>query len=65
MADLMRKCSQCGTLDTRASWSSPADAAKDGAFNQPWACASCAWTEFELVEADAEAASPQPNAGSR
>jgi hypothetical protein len=54
MARLMRKCSQCGTVDTRGSWSSPAEAAKDGAFNRPWACSSCAWTEFELVEAEAE-----------
>ena len=50
---LMRKCTQCGTVDPRGAWDSPADAAKDGAFNGKWACSSCAWTEFDLVEADA------------
>ena len=65
MAQLMRKCSQCGTLDTRAAWSSPDEAAKDGAFARPWACASCAWTEFELVDPDTETPDRQATAGSR
>jgi hypothetical protein len=65
MAEMMRKCSQCGTVDRRASWSSAADAAKDDAFNRPWTCASCAWTEFDLVEAEAEATNPQATAGRR
>lgn len=59
MAQLMRKCSQCGTVDTRNAWSSPADAAKDGAFEGKWSCASCAWTEFDLVESDADVQQPQ------
>ena len=51
---LMRRCTQCGTVDPRGAWDTPADAAKDGAFNGQWACSSCAWTEFDLFEADAE-----------
>lgn len=65
MSDLMRKCSQCGTVDTRASWKSADDAAKDGTFNRPWTCASCAWTEFELVEVEPTPAEPQTTPGSR
>ena len=41
---LIRKCEKCGSLDSRASWSSADDAAKDGAFNN-WTCPTCAWTE--------------------
>jgi hypothetical protein len=62
---LMRKCTQCGTVDARSAWDSPADAAKDGAFNGKWACASCAWTEFDLFEADAEQVDQHQTAGSR
>jgi hypothetical protein len=62
---LMRKCTQCGTVDPRNAWSSPAEAAKDGAFNDKWACSSCAWTEFDLVEADAELAEQRQTAGTR
>jgi ribosomal protein S27AE len=65
MPKLIRKCSQCGTVDSRASWSSPADAAKDNAFNRPWACGSCAWTEFELAESETEQANPEATAGTR
>lgn len=65
MPKLIRKCSQCGTLDRRASWSSPADAAKDDAFTRPWVCGSCAWTEFELVESEPEPANSEAAAGSR
>ena len=57
---LMRKCTQCGTVDARSSWASPADAAKDGAFNGLWACSTCAWTEFDLFEAEtAQADQPE------
>lgn len=45
----VRKCEQCGTIDARHSWSSPTEAADQGAF-QNWTCPSCAWTEFDLVE---------------
>jgi predicted nucleic-acid-binding Zn-ribbon protein len=56
--DLMafvRKCEKCGNVDDREQWSSASEAADQGAF-QNWTCPSCAWTEFELVDSDAEAA---------
>jgi predicted nucleic-acid-binding Zn-ribbon protein len=52
---LIRKCDKCGNLDNRQTWSSADDAAKDGAFNS-WTCPTCAWTEFDLVEAEEEPA---------
>jgi hypothetical protein len=52
---LVRKCERCGKVDDRQEWSSPDQAAKDGAFDH-WACATCAWTEFDLVDAEAERA---------
>jgi hypothetical protein len=60
MAQLVRKCSQCGSVDTKNSWTSADDAAKKNAFDGKWSCSSCAWTDFELVEADAQKAE-QPN----
>jgi predicted nucleic-acid-binding Zn-ribbon protein len=56
--DLMafvRKCEKCGNVDDREQWSSASEAADQGAF-QNWTCPSCAWTEFELIDSDAEAA---------
>lgn len=55
----VRKCEQCGSIDARQSWSSTAEAADQGAF-QNWTCPTCAWTEFDLVEDSetAEAATP-------
>jgi hypothetical protein len=53
---MIAKCEQCGKVDTRKEWASADEAAKQGAF-QGWTCPSCAWTEFELVDAD-EAAQP-------
>jgi len=50
---LIRKCEKCGSLDNRATWSSADEAAKEGAFSG-WTCPTCAWTEFDLVEAEAE-----------
>jgi hypothetical protein len=47
----VRKCEKCGSVDTRASWSSPDEAAKDDAF-AGWTCPVCAWTEFDLVDAE-------------
>ena len=47
---VVAKCEQCGRIDTRKEWSSPDDAAKQGAF-QGWTCPNCAWTEFDLVDA--------------
>ena len=65
MPEMIRKCSQCGAVDSRASWSSAADAAKDDAFTRPWACGSCAWTEFELVESEAEPVNHEATAANR
>jgi predicted nucleic-acid-binding Zn-ribbon protein len=48
---LVRQCEKCGTVDNRQSWASADEAARQGAFEQ-WACPMCAWTEFELVDAD-------------
>lgn len=56
MPRMMRKCAQCGTLDDRHAWKSADDAASQGAFDGSWTCASCAWTEFDLVDADGEPA---------
>jgi hypothetical protein len=58
MAKLVRQCAQCGSVDSKMSWSSADEAAKQGAFDGKWSCSSCAWTDFELVEAD-EAGKPQ------
>jgi len=52
---LIRKCEKCGSLDSRASWSSTDQAAKDDAFTN-WTCPTCAWTEFDLVETEEEPA---------
>jgi predicted nucleic-acid-binding Zn-ribbon protein len=54
----VRKCDKCGNLDTRESWSSPTEAADKGAFHN-WTCPSCAWTEFDLVEASETGAEAQ------
>ncbi len=54
----VRKCEKCGKVDDREQWSSPDDAAKQGAF-QTWTCPNCAWTEFDLVDAEAETATTQ------
>jgi hypothetical protein len=48
---MIRQCEKCGTVDERQSWASADDAARHGAFEQ-WACPMCAWTEFELVDAE-------------
>jgi hypothetical protein len=52
---VVRKCEQCGHVDTRAKWSSPEEAAKDPYFDK-WTCPTCAWTESELVEAEEQPA---------
>jgi hypothetical protein len=52
---LIRKCERCGRTDDREAWKSTQEAADKGAF-QDWACPNCAWTEFDLVEAEAEPA---------
>jgi hypothetical protein len=51
----VRKCEQCGRIDDREQWKSASDAADQGAF-QNWTCPNCAWTEFELVDTEAEPA---------
>ncbi len=54
MPRLTRKCAQCGALDERQTWKSADEASRDRAFQSSWTCSSCAWPEFELVDADAE-----------
>ena len=49
-----KKCEQCGRVDARVTWPSADDAAKDPMYLK-WTCPNCAWTEWELVEAGAEA----------
>ena len=49
----VRKCEQCGRLDARVSWPSVEDASRDPVF-ATWTCPNCAWTEFDLVEPEAE-----------
>jgi hypothetical protein len=56
MARLIRKCSQCGALDDKRSWASMDEASKEGAWDGTWTCASCAWSEFDLTEAEEEPA---------
>lgn len=56
---LVRKCDKCGHIDDRQRWSSPTEAADQGAF-QDWTCPTCAWTEFELVEESEAARSQTP-----
>ena len=54
----VRKCEKCGNVDARQQWSSTTEAADKGAFTEAWTCQTCAWPEFDLVEAsEAEAAS--------
>jgi hypothetical protein len=48
---VVRKCEQCGRSDMRVTWPSIEDAAKDPVFGT-WTCPMCAWTEFDLVEAE-------------
>ncbi len=56
MARVTRRCSQCGSFDPRESWSSIDEATKSGAIEKAWACSTCAWTEFDLVERETETA---------
>jgi predicted nucleic-acid-binding Zn-ribbon protein len=49
-----RKCENCGNVDTRVTWKSNDDASKDPVFEH-FTCPKCAWTEFDLVEAEARA----------
>jgi hypothetical protein len=53
MARVARKCTKCGNVDARQTWSSTAEASDADALER-WTCPSCAWPEAELVEADAE-----------
>ncbi len=56
---LMRKCEKCGTVDERQTWTTADEAAQKGAFEQ-WSCPMCAWSEFELVDAEEARASNSP-----
>jgi hypothetical protein len=62
MAQLIRKCTNCGTIDERMTWKSTEDAARQGAFTEPWTCGSCAWSEFDLVDADEAGREQEPAA---
>ena len=55
MAHIERRCTRCGAFDDRESWSSSDDASKN-AFEKPWTCTTCAWTEFDLEDKDAQGA---------
>jgi hypothetical protein len=59
MASLVRQCTQCGAIDSKATWSSADEASKQGVFDGKWSCSSCAWTEFDLVDADESAREAQ------
>lgn len=50
MATLVRRCTRCGNQDLKNRWESMDEAAKAGAFREDWACPSCAWPGFEVVE---------------
>jgi hypothetical protein len=56
MARFTRKCTQCGSIDTHEIWSLVDEATKKGAFQRAWACSTCAWTEFDLVDHETETA---------
>ena len=45
-----RNASNAARSTPKTQWKSADDAAKDPAFDK-WTCPTCAWTEFELVEA--------------
>jgi hypothetical protein len=49
-----KKCEHCGKVDARVTWPSAEDAAKDPMFAK-FTCPNCAWTEFDLVDAETEA----------
>ena len=56
MARIERRCTRCGAFDDRESWSSGEEASSKGAFDKPWTCTTCAWTEFDLEDKDAQQA---------
>ena len=49
MAVMVRRCTQCGTVDRKQSWASMDEASADGVFERAWTCGACAWTEFDVV----------------
>jgi hypothetical protein len=51
-----KKCEHCGNVDKRVTWPTAQDASKDPMF-ATFSCPNCAWTEFDLVEVEAQ---PQP-----
>ena len=52
----VRKCDKCGSVDSREQYKDAHEAADRDAFKD-WTCPTCAWTEFDLVEAE-EAEAP-------
>jgi len=49
MAKMVLRCTRCSKIDTAREFSSADEA--QGAMEH-WACSRCAWTDWELVEAD-------------
>jgi len=46
MADMVLKCTKCGTIDDSHVYETADEASSQ---LQHWACSRCAWTEWELV----------------
>jgi len=49
MAKMVLRCTRCNKIDASREFSS-ADQAQGSM--EHWACSRCAWTDWELVEAD-------------
>ena len=54
MADMVLRCTRCGKVDDTRNFKNANVAQASMAH---WACSRCAWTDWELVEAD-KAAEP-------
>ena len=57
MADMVLRCTRCGKVDATRQFSGADEAQSSMAH---WACSRCAWTDWELVEA--ERADQEPEA---
>ena len=49
MADMVLRCTRCSKIDDTRSFEN-ANQAQDSMAH--WACSRCAWTDWELVEAE-------------
>lgn len=61
MADMVLRCTRCGKVDDTRTFEN-ANQAQDSMAH--WACSRCAWTDWELIEAD-QAAEPVEAASHR